>query len=206
MLSLKISEQVYAGFSVPIFQADMPNIEKTNEEISGFLLNERLQANAENYFDWSTPPDLHKRGNESVDSVVNMFANAIIHLTRMEFESDIPPNHIAISADVWGSMTRAGAVKSMMNFAPLHWRGIYFVRCGAETTIELACPYPPRPTPGTGKYARVPKKLTITPYTSTAVLFPAWVTHSIIQAPGDGLNIALEVVAGVMLTDEEKKP
>lgn len=206
MLSLKVSEQVYAGFSIPIFQSDMPGMEKSNEEISGFLLNERLKAEAETFFDWSTGHDLHKRGNPSIDAVVNMFGNAIVHLTRLEFESDIPTKHIGISADVWGSMTRAGAVKSMLNFSPLHWRGIYFARCGTDTTLEIAYPYPPRPTPGTGKYAAIPRKLTLGVNESTAILFPAWMTHSIIQAPGDGLNIALEVIAGVMLTDEEEKP
>jgi hypothetical protein len=205
MLYLKVMDQVYAGFSTPIFQADMPGMDSLNDELSGYLLSERLKDGAENEFDWATKPDLHNREVQSIDSVVGMFGNAIAHLTRLSVDMDVPKEHMGISADVWGTMTRAGSVKSALNYAPLHWRGIYFVRCAHKTTIEISSPFPPNPIPGTGKYRSVPRKLTLEPHTSTAIVFPGNLTHNIIHAPGDGLNIALEIAATVVLDDREDK-
>jgi len=207
MIFLKITDQVYSGFSVPIFQTDISGtegVEGMNDEISRYLLNERSKAKAEGRFDWATPHDLHKQGNPSIDSVVDMFGKAISHLTRLRFDMEIPSSDISISADVWGSVTSSGAVVSMLNFAPLHWRGIYFVKCDTKVTIELAPPYPPAPIHGTGKYAKAQTKITLEPKTSGVVVFPANLTHSIVYAPGGGENIAIEVIAGVLLTEKEE--
>ena len=206
MLSLKINDQVYAAFSVPIFQSKMEKVEELNEEVCGFLLNERLKASAENEFDWATQPDLHNREIPCIQSIVNMFGNAIAHVTRMEFDQEIPAKEIGISADVWGSLTRGGCVKSMLNFAPLHWRGIYFPKLAGPVFIELADPSGPRPVPATGKYAKAPRKLVLEPGEGTAVLFPAWITHSVVYTASENLNIAVEIAAGVMVTDSEEKP
>jgi hypothetical protein len=205
MLFLKVMDQVYGAFSTPIFQADMPGMDSLNDELSGYLLNERLKDGAENEFDWSTKPDLHNRGVQAIDSVVAMFGNAIAHLTRLCVDMDIPKEHMGISADVWGTMTRAGSVKSALNYAPLHWRGLYFVRSPQKTVIEIASPFPPNPIPGTGKYRNIPRKLTLEPHTSTAIVFPGNLTHNIIYSPGDGLNIALEIAGTVVLDDKEVK-
>jgi hypothetical protein len=205
MLMLKVTEQLYAGFSVPIFLSDMPNMEEMNEKISGFLLNERLKDNAENSDDWATGSDLHMKGNPEVDGVAAMFANAIAFITRQEREMDIPPSDMQISFDVRGHLTRVGTVRSMLNYYPLQWRGIYFVRAGAKTTIQISPPYPPSFTKGTGKYRGGTGVITLAAATSTAILFPAHLTHSIIAAPGDGLNITVEIGSSVFLSDSENK-
>ena len=208
MLFLKITDQVYAGFSVPIFESDMSGtegIEGVNGEVAAYLLKERSQAKAEERFDWATPHDLHKKQNPHIDSIVNMFGNAMSHMTRLKYEMEIPTSDISISADVWGGITKSGAIVSMLNFAPLHWRGIYFVKCDTKVTLEIASPYPQAPIHGTGKYANVPVKIVLRPETSTAIVFPANLTHTIIYAPGDGENITIEAVSGVLLTESEKK-
>lgn len=204
MLLLKISDQVYSGFSVPIFQSDMEGMEGLNKEVSEYLLNERSRENAQTDFDWRTASDLHRKGNPHIDSVVTMFGNAISHLSRLKAGIEAPPEDMNISADVWGSINKSGAVRSMLNFAPLHWRGIYFVKCSTRVTLEISSPYPQSPIPGTGKYGKTPTKIVLEPLTSTAIVFPANLTHTIIYAPGEGENIAIEVSSGVLLTDTEK--
>lgn len=205
MLLLKLSEQVYGAFASPIFQTDLPNMEDLNDQICGVLLNKRLRANAEDEIDWSTQSDLHTQNIQVIDVASNMFGDAVAHMVSLQREMQIPNEDITIQGDVWGSLTRAGTVKSMLNYSPLNWRGIYFARCATKTTIEIAIPGGPDVTPGIGKYANVPKKVTLRAMTSTAIVFPAKLTHSIIAAPGDGLNITLEFAGTALLGEGIKK-
>jgi len=204
MILLKISDQVYSGFSVPVFQRDMEVMTDLNERVASHLIKERLLGDSADAFDWRTAPDLHKQGIPDIDSVVTMFGNAISHLTRLKAGVEAPPEDMNISADVWGSVNKSGAVRNMMNFAPLHWRGIYFVKCATRVTVEIASPYPQSPIPGTGKYSKPQTKIVLEPHTSTAIVFPANLTHTIIYSPGEGENIAIEVASGVLLTEKEK--
>jgi hypothetical protein len=201
MLLLELTKQVKAGFALPIFQSHVEDMDSLNQELSEFLLKERIGAKAEELFDWRTMSSI--RSNPSVESVVTMFGSAINHLTRLQVNMEVPPSDIHVSADVWGTVTRGGAIKSMLNYAPLHWRGIYFLRCDTRITIELAAPYLPVLLHGTGKYGRQVCKIVLEPTASTAIVFPAQLTHSILYGPGDGLNIALEVTGGVLLTEKE---
>jgi hypothetical protein len=201
MLFLELTKQVKAGFALPIFQSDMEDMDSLNQELSEFLLKERVGAKAEELFDWRTMDSI--RSNPSVESVVGMFGSAITHLCRLQVNMEVPASDINISADVWGTVTRGGAVKSMLNYSPLHWRGIYFLRCDTRVTIELAPPHLPVLLHGAGKYGRHMSKIVLEPTASTAIVFPAQLTHSILYGPGDGLNIALEVTGGVLLTEKE---
>lgn len=201
MLLVEINKQVQAGFSVPIFKSEMEDVEVLNKGLCDFLIGEQEKENAESRIDWRTTKSI--RQNPFVEDVVTMFGNAISHLTRLEANMDIPPSDIQISADVWGSVNQCGLVKSMLNYSPLHWKGIYFVKCDSRTTIEIAPPYPPGLMHGTGKYANQPTKIVLEANTSTAIIFPARLTHSLTYGPGDGLNVAVEVASGVLLTEKE---
>lgn len=201
MLLLELNKQVKAAFSLPIFQSEMEDMGALNQELSEFLIKERIEAKAEELFDWRTPNSI--RSNPSVESIVSMFGTAISHLSRLQVETDIPATDIQISADVWGTVTRGGVVKSMLNYSPLHWRGIYFLRCESPVSIEIAPPHLPTVLHGTGKYNKQATKIVLAPTESTAILFPAQLTHSIIYGPGDGLNVAVEVTGGVLLTEKE---
>jgi hypothetical protein len=204
MILLKISDQVYSGFSVPIFQSKMEDMEPLNERVAAYLILQRVLGDSGDSFDWKTDPDLHKKGMPEIDSIVTMFGNAISHLTRLKAGVEVPAEDMHISADVWGSINKSGAVRSMMNFAPLHWRGIYFVKCATRVTVEISSPYPQSPIPGTGRYSKPQTKIVLEPKTSTAIVFPGNLTHTIIFAPGEGENIAVEVASGVLLTEKEK--
>lgn len=204
MLSVKLTDQIFLGFPLPIFHEKIGSAEKTNEAVFNYLMSERLRANAESLFDWSSSPDLHMRDDPALKVISGLFADAIVHLTRLEFEEEIPVPQITISGDMWGCLSRQGSVRSAMNFAPLNWRGIYFVRCHGAS-IELVDPKGPRPIPGTGKYGKKPRKITITPEAGSLIVFPAWVTHSIIQDPGYELQATVEIAAGVLVTEEETK-
>jgi hypothetical protein len=201
MLLVEINKQVQAGFSVPIFRSTMEDVAVLNKGLSDFLIGEREKENAESRIDWRTTKKI--RGNPLIEDVVAMFGNAISHLTRLETNMDVPASDIKISADVWGSVTQCGLVKSMLNYSPLHWKGIYFTQCDSRTTIEIAPPYPPGLIHGTGKYANQQTKIVLEVDTSTVIIFPARLTHSITHGPGEGLNVAVEVAAGVLLTEKE---
>ena len=203
MLQTRLSSELTACFSTPVFRVDIDENEGVNKAVENYLLNARLRANAEEERVWQSSEDLHTVQDDSaVVAVRHHFVSAITHLTSHEFDTPIPTNHFRLFMNMWGVIARQGSFRSLTNRSPFDWTGFYFAKAPGAI-VELADPRSNPNMAASGKYASNPKKLIVEAKTGTLVVFHGWLNHTLIQEPGDDVQITLEMASTVTVVEED---
>lgn len=177
---------VHPLFSTPVAVAQIPDFDAIDRELAERLLVEEQSSPGvvrSNVGGWHSAPDLSLRTEPCYRAVIEMVVAQVGRLVAalaQEARLTLPAYRHVVQA--WAMIMRAGDHAVVHHHGDAHWSAVYYVDAGdadpalAESgALVLVDPRRGgRPLPGLDLFSAISS---ITPRTSSLVLFPGWLQH-----------------------------